>query len=66
MPFVNPVIVVLVTGGEPVTVTGGCGVEPIYGVTVYEVIGLGPEAPTAHSVAAGTKPTTASLAGEGA
>lgn len=33
---------------------------------VYEVIGLGPEAPTAHSVAAGTKPTTASLAGEGA
>ncbi|HEU5425493.1 MAG TPA: APC family permease [Actinocrinis sp.] len=33
---------------------------------VYEVIGLGPEAPTAHSVAAGPKASAGSLAGEGA
>jgi hypothetical protein len=34
VPFVNPVIVALVAGGDPVTVVGVWAVEPMYGVTV--------------------------------
>ena len=34
VPFVSPVTVVLVAGGDPVTVTGVCAVDPMYGVTV--------------------------------
>jgi hypothetical protein len=34
VPFVSPVIVVVVAGGDPVTVVGLCAVVPIYGVTV--------------------------------
>src|SRR5215210_1988377 len=37
VPVVRPVMVVLVGSGEPVTVFGACGVEPMYGVTLYEV-----------------------------
>ena len=33
-PFVNPVTVVDVAGGFPVTVTGVCATAPTYGVTV--------------------------------
>jgi hypothetical protein len=32
VPFVSPVTVVLVSGGEPVTVRGVCAVAPTYGV----------------------------------
>jgi len=32
--LVSPVTVVLVAGGDPLTVTGVCAVDPIYGVTV--------------------------------
>ncbi len=42
MPLVSPVTVVEVAGGLPVTVTGVCAVEPMYGVTVYLVIALPP------------------------
>jgi hypothetical protein len=34
-PAVSPVTVVLVTGGDPVTVVGVCPLEPTYGVIVY-------------------------------
>src|SRR5215468_6650771 len=34
VPLVSPVMVVLVAGGEPVTVVGGCAVPPMNGVTV--------------------------------
>jgi hypothetical protein len=34
VPFVRPVTVVLVAGGDPVTVFGVCAVDPMYGVTV--------------------------------
>ena len=33
---------VLVAGGDPVTVLAVCGTPPAYGVTVYDVIGLPP------------------------
>ena len=39
VPGVSPVIVVLVAGGEPVTVVGVCAVEPMYGVISYDVRG---------------------------
>ena len=42
VPFVSPVTVALVAGGDPVTVVGVCAVDPIYGVIVYEVIVLPP------------------------
>ena len=42
MPLVSPVTVVEVAGGLPVTVTGVCAVEPMYGVTVYLVMALPP------------------------
>ena len=42
MPLVSPVTVAEVAGGLPVTVTGVCAVEPMYGVTVYLVIALPP------------------------
>src|SRR5215471_7113627 len=32
VPLVSPVMVVLVAGGDPVTVVGGCAVEPMNGV----------------------------------
>ncbi len=35
--MVSPVIVVAVTGGEPVIVVAGRAVEPTYGVIRYEV-----------------------------
>jgi hypothetical protein len=38
VPFVSPVIVVLVAGGDPDTVVGVWAVDPMYGVTVYFVI----------------------------
>jgi hypothetical protein len=34
VPFVSPLIVVLVAGGEPATVVGVWAVEPLYGVMV--------------------------------
>ncbi len=34
VPFRSPVMVTLVAGGLPVTVTGFCAVVPMYGVTV--------------------------------
>lgn len=34
LPFVRPPIVVVVAGGDPVTVVGVWAAEPIYGVTV--------------------------------
>jgi len=34
VPFVRPVIVALVAGGEPVIVVAGCATAPTYGVTV--------------------------------
>jgi hypothetical protein len=40
--LVNPLTVVLVAAGFPVTVTGDCAVEPMNGVTVYVVIVLPP------------------------
>jgi hypothetical protein len=42
VPLVSPFTLVLVAGGLPVTVTGVCAVEPMYGVTVYVVIVLPP------------------------
>jgi hypothetical protein len=47
VPFVRPVTVALVAGGEPVTVVGVWAVEPTYGVTVYPVIALPPVLPGA-------------------
>ena len=38
VPLVNPVSVVDVAGGEPLTVTGVPAVVPANGVTVYEVM----------------------------
>ena len=38
VPFVKPVIVVLVTGGLPLIVVAVCAVVPMNGVIVYEVI----------------------------
>ena len=40
MPFVNPLTVVVVAGGFPLTVTGVCAAAPMNGVTVYDVIAL--------------------------
>jgi hypothetical protein len=34
VPFVSPVTVAVVAGGDPVTVVGVCAVDPMYGVTV--------------------------------
>jgi hypothetical protein len=34
VPFVSPVIVALVVGGDPVIVVEPCALEPMYGVTV--------------------------------
>lgn len=34
VPGVRPVMIWLVGGGEPATVTAGCALEPMYGVTV--------------------------------
>jgi hypothetical protein len=34
VPFVSPVTVAFVAGGDPVTVVGVCAVDPMYGVTV--------------------------------
>jgi hypothetical protein len=42
VPFVRPVTLALVAGGEPVTVVGVWAVEPTYGVIVYPVIALPP------------------------
>src|SRR4051812_36804284 len=39
VPGVRPLIVVLVAGGVPLIVFGVCAVDPMYGVTVYEVTG---------------------------
>ena len=40
--MVSPVTDVLVAGGLPLTIVGACAVVPMYGVTVYSVIGLPP------------------------
>ena len=40
--MVSPVTVAEVAGGLPVTVTGVCAAEPVYGVTVYLLIVLPP------------------------
>jgi hypothetical protein len=34
VPFVNPVTVAVVAGGDPVTVVDGCAVVPMYGTIV--------------------------------
>jgi hypothetical protein len=47
-PFVRPVTVAVVAGGEPVTVVTVCAVVPMYGVIVYFVIGLPPLAGALH------------------
>jgi hypothetical protein len=42
VPSVSPVTATLVEGGLPLTAVGACAVVPMYGVTVYRVIGLPP------------------------
>ena len=56
VPLVNPVTVVLVGAGFPVTVVVVCGVEPIYGVMTYDVAGhrsSGPPADPCRRIAGG-------------
>ena len=55
MPFVRPVTVALVAAAP--TWTGVCAVAPMYGVTVWPVIGLSPSAAEAvHVTRADTVP----------
>jgi hypothetical protein len=42
VPSVSPVTATLVEGGLPLTDVGACAVVPMYGVTVYRVMGLPP------------------------
>jgi hypothetical protein len=57
--LVRPVIVVLVAGGEPDTVTGVCATPPMYGVTVYFVIWLPPLGGAVHVTLALPSPAVA-------
>jgi hypothetical protein len=59
VPLVNPVTVVVVAGGLPVTVLGACAVVPTYGVTVYPVIALPPFAGAVQDTTAEVSPATA-------
>jgi hypothetical protein len=60
VPFVSPVTAVVVAGGLPVTVVTGWAVVPMYGVTVYDVIGLPPlEAGAVHDTVACPAPAVA-------
>jgi len=59
VPFVNPVIVVLVAGGLPVIVVAVCAVVPMNGVTVYEVIALPLFAGAVHDTVADALPAMA-------
>jgi hypothetical protein len=42
VPFVSPVIVAVLAGGDPLTTVGVWAVEPTYGVIAYDVIGKPP------------------------
>jgi hypothetical protein len=58
--LVSPVTVVEVASGVPVTVTGVCALEPMYGVTVYAVSPLPPESTgAAHVTVADALPAVA-------
>src|SRR5579859_7670271 len=63
-PFVRPPIVAVVAGGLPLITVGVWAVEPTYGVTVYEVIGLLPSDGAVHDTVACALPAVATtLAG---
>jgi len=59
VPLVRPVTVVLVAGGDPVTVFAVCAMPPAYGVTVYDVIALPPLAGAVHDTVAWALPAVA-------
>jgi len=59
VPFVSPVIVVVVTGGFPVIVVAVCAVVPMNGVIVYEVIPLPLPAGAIHDTVAEVLPAVA-------
>src|SRR5215472_13199756 len=59
VPSVRPLIAADVAGGAPVTTVVGCAVEPMYGVTVYDVIWLPPSGGAVHVTAADASPAAA-------
>jgi hypothetical protein len=52
VPLVNPVMVVVVAGGDPVIVVAGCAIVPMNGVIVYEEIGEPPLLGAVHDTVA--------------
>jgi hypothetical protein len=58
VPFVKPVTVAPVAGGDPDTVVGVCAVDPMYGVTVY-VLGKPPVEGADHDTDALAVPAVA-------
>jgi hypothetical protein len=61
-PSVRPLIEALVAGGVPVTTVGVWAAVPMYGVTVYDVIGLPPFAGAVQDTTAELLPAVAMTA----